>query len=107
MKLATECEINIQCIRKRIERLIRASAAGQNAKCYSVRCRRLVGLYRAHTALCILFWSVVSGNITFACVIELTQKKIKVLNAQINLPKLHTKYQSIHTLSNNSHVDDR
>lgn len=68
---------------------------------------RLVGLHRAHTALCILFWSVVSGNITFACVIELTQKKIKVLNAQINLPKLHTKYQSIHTLSNNSHVDDR
>lgn len=68
---------------------------------------RLVGLHRAHTALCIPFWSVVSGNITFACVIELTQKKIKVLNAQINLPKLHTKYQSIHTLSNNSHVDDR
>lgn len=34
-------------------------------------------------------------------------KKIKVVNAQINLPKLHTKYQSIHTLSKNSHVDDR
>ena len=88
---------SLQCTRERIERLIRASAAGQNAK-FRLQCTL--------PSLCIHFQSVVSGK-TFACVIELTPKKIKVLNAQINLPKLHTKYQSNHNLSKNSHVHDR
>ena len=92
MKLATECEINIQCIRKRIERSnVRTScrftpSAHGFVYTFLVCCKR---------------------KYNFCLCYRVDAKKIKVVNAQINLPKLHTKYQSIHTLSKNSHVDDR
>ena len=65
---------------------------------------RLVGLHRAHTAF---FLVCCKRKYNFCLCYRVDAKKIKVVNAQINLPKLHTKYQSIHTLSKNSHVDDR
>ena len=88
---------------KRIGRLIRASAPGQNAKINATYAAVVLRVYTERTRLCAYF----KRKYNFWLCYRVDAKKIKVLNAQINLPKLHTKYQSIHTLSKNSHVHDR